>query len=79
MRMISVDWRPLCSASQIIFFYWLRLRDFPRQAIVPTLDQLLYSQCPEQSSGREYTELFERNMVKCLCPALTIADGGPVL
>ena len=80
MRMISVDWRPLCFASQIIFFYWLRLRDFPRQAIVPTLDQLLvHSQCPEQSRGREYTELFVRKMVKCLCPALTIADSGPAL
>ena len=69
----------LCaSASQIIFFYWLRLRDFPRQAIVPTLDQLLlHSQCPEQSRGREYTELPVRKMVKCLCPALTIADSGP--
>ena len=54
MRMISVDWRPLRFASQIIFFYWLRLRDFPRQAIVPTLDQLLvHSQCPEQSRQRQ--------------------------
>ena len=62
------------------FFTGCDCATFPDKRIVPTLDQLLvHSQCPEQSSGREYTELFVRKMVKCLCPALTIADSGPAL